>query len=70
MFVGEHLKVGLQRIDDDTVQIVAESIKLDYVTPSRSRRNVLIFLEAWLPFESEPQASPPRPEGDADDDRS
>jgi hypothetical protein len=51
LFIGEYLRVRIKQDDGSTVAVIAESVKLDYVTPSRSRRNVLEFLEAWLPYE-------------------
>jgi hypothetical protein len=46
VFVGERLTVTIQSAGSRH-EVEIRSVKLDYVTPSRSKKNVMRFLELW-----------------------
>jgi hypothetical protein len=46
VFVGERIVLTIQSVDNHH-QIDIESTKLDFVTPSRCKKNVMRFLELW-----------------------
>ncbi len=46
-YLGEYMAVTIDELGEKTAEIRVRSLKLDYVTPSRSRSNVANFLECW-----------------------
>jgi hypothetical protein len=44
--VGERLVATIRSVGSRH-EVKIESVKLDYVTPSRSKKNVMRFLELW-----------------------
>jgi hypothetical protein len=51
IFVGERIALTIQSAGSRH-KVEIESLKLDYVTPSRSKKNVMRFLELWAFYPS------------------
>jgi hypothetical protein len=47
LYLGEYMAVTIDELDEEMTEIRVRSLKLDYVTPSRSRINIANFLECW-----------------------
>lgn len=58
MWMGEVIWVAVSAEDPDHVRVVVRCIKTDFVSRSRSRRNVLRFLESWASFPAEQALAP------------
>ncbi|GAA2470853.1 hypothetical protein [Terrabacter carboxydivorans] len=58
MWMGEIIWVAVSEQHLGQVRVVVRSIKTDFVSRSRSRRNVLRFLESWASFPGEQALAP------------
>jgi hypothetical protein len=58
MWMGEVIWVTLSQKHPGHVRVVIRSIKTDFVSRSRSRRNVLRFLESWASLPAEQPLAP------------
>ncbi|GAB3443190.1 hypothetical protein GCM10027517_21340 [Phycicoccus ginsengisoli] len=58
MWLGEVIWVTLSDGSEGNVRVVIRSTKADFVSRSRSRRNVVTFLESWASFPGAAQGPP------------
>lgn len=57
LWKGEVIWVTVTNESAGHVRVVIRSTKTDFISRSRSRRNVLAFLESWVSFPAEPRAT-------------